>query len=410
MNIRRFATVSLLLFAGTAPAADWTRFRGPNGFGAVDEKGIPTTLDAKGLVWKVEVPGRGYSSPVISKGLIFLQTATTDGGQRSLLALDEKTGAVKWKHDLDGKTAKTHARNSLASSTPAADGERVYAVFWDGSKISIGAWDYAGKPLWSKDLGKYESDHGPGLSPMVVGNLVILYVDQDGQAEVMAFEGKNGEVQWQKSRTPFRASYATPFLKESTAKTELIVSSTAGVTSYDPKTGVALWNWNWVFTGKKAMRNVAGSIHHQGMIFAITGDGGGDRHMIAIKADGSSEKPVWEKKKGTPYVPMVLAKGDYLFWITDKENLAVCVEAKTGREIWSERLGGSGQVYASPVLIGDKIYSINEKGMVFVFKAANKFDLIAKSELGEDVVASPSVANGRLYIRGEKHLYCYGTK
>lgn len=410
MNICRTAVTCLLMSASALPGADWTRFRGPNGFGVVDEKGIPTVLDAKSLAWKVEVPGRGYSSPVISKGLIFLQSSSSDGSQRSLIALDEKTGKQKWKHDLTGKSAKTHARNSMASCTPAADGERVYCVVWDGGKISFGAWDYSGKLLWAKDLGKFESQHGPGLSPIIVGNLVILNVDQDGQADLMAFDGKSGDIQWQKSRTPFRASYATPFLLDTKGKTELIVSSTAGVTSYDPTNGAPLWNWNWAFTSKMPLRNVAGSIYHQGMIFAVTGDGGGDRHMIAIKADGSSEKPVWEKKKGTPYVPMVLANGDYLFWITDKENVAVCVEAKTGREVWSERLGGSGQVYASPVMIGDKIYSVNEKGMVFVFKAGPKFDLISKSDLGEDVVASPSVANGKLYIRGEKHLFCYGAK
>ncbi|WP_029629990.1 PQQ-binding-like beta-propeller repeat protein [Zavarzinella formosa] len=410
MTTRRIALFTLLISAVSVSAADWTRFRGPNGFGIADETGIPTALDAKSLAWKVEIPGRGISSPVISKGLIFLQTASDDGGQRSLIALDEKTGAVKWKQDITGHTAKTHAKNSLASSTPAADGERVYAVFWDGGKISLGAWDYTGKPLWSKDLGKYESQHGPGLSPMVYGNLVILNIDQDGQAELVAYDVKTGDVKWQKSRTPFRASYATPFLTETKSKTELIVSSTAGITSYDPKNGNANWNWKWVFTSKMPLRNVGGSLLHNGMIFAVTGDGGGDRHMVAVKADGTSQKPVWEKKKGTPYVPMMLAKGDWLFWITDKENVAVCVEAKTGREVWSERLGGSGQVYASPLMVGDTIYSVNENGMVFVFKAAGKFDLISKNDLGEEVLASPAVANGHLFIRGDKHLFCYGTK
>lgn len=410
MNIRRYAVMAFLLSSLTVLASDWTRFRGPNGFGVSEDTDVPTTLDAKTLAWKVAVPGKGISSPVISKGLIFLQTATGDGNQRLLLALDEKTGAEKWRQESRGTTAKIHAKNSLASSTPAVDGEQVYAVFWDGDKISLGAWSYAGKPVWSKDLGKFASQHGPGLSPIVVGNLVILNIDQDGQAELVAYDSKTGDVKWQKSRTPFRASYSTPFLVESGNKKELIVASTAGVTSYEPTNGTANWNWGWVFTSKMPLRNVGGPIMHNGLIFAVSGDGGGDRHMVAVKADGSSKQPVWEKKKGTPYVPMMLAKDDYLFWVTDKENVAVCVEAKTGREVWSERLGGGAQVFASPVLVKDNIYSVNEKGTVFVYKAGGKFELVSKNDIGEEVYASLSVANGRLYVRGEKHLFAYGKK
>lgn len=410
MNTRRLALFTLLLSAVSLPAADWARFRGPNGFGVADEEGVPTTLDEKSLAWKIAVPGRGYSSPVISKGLIFLETATDGGARRLLLAYDEKTGAEKWRQELAGAFAKTHEKSSLASCTPAADGERVYAVFWTGKEISLGAWDYAGKPLWSKDLGAYASQHGAGLSPMVADDKVILNIDQDGKAEVVAYDAKTGDVVWQKSRTPHRASYATPFVMDGKMKPELIVSSTAGITSYNPKDGAVNWDWTWTFTAKMPLRNVAGPLLHNGMLFAVTGDGAGDRHMVAINADGSSKKPVWEKKKGTPYVPMPLAKGDYVFWVADKEGLGVCVEAKTGREVWNERLGGGAQFFASPVMVKDTIYAVNEKGSVFAFKAAKKYDLVARSELGEDAIASPAVANGHIYFRGEKSLFCFGKK
>ena len=162
------------------------------------------------------------------------------------------------------------------------------------------------------------------------------------------------------------------------------------------------------------LRHVAGPILHDGLIFAVSGDGGGDRHMVAIKADNSGDVTdsalVWEKKRGTSYVPMVLARGEHLFWVTDKENLAVCVDAKTGKEVWSERLGGRAAVTASPVMIDGKIYSVSEDGTVYVFAAAKEFDLLAKNELKEEVYASPAIADGRLYIRGTSHLFCIGAK
>lgn len=424
MQTLRLSCFVLFLTATASDAADWPRFRGPNGMGIADDTNVPVSVTASTTLWKTPIPGKGNSSPIISKGKAFMQTSVGEG-QRMLVCVDVATGKIDWSKEVKGGSAKTHAKNSLASSTPAADGERVYTVFWDGKTISLSAWDYAGKQLWHKELGGYVSQHGPGLSPAVVGGNVILNIDQDGIAEVKAFNGKSGELVWQKSRQAYRACYTTPYVYERNGKQEVVVASTAGVTAYDPKDGAVTWNWTWVWKadpkgpkGKAGpggpLRHVGGPIVHNGMIFAISGDGGGDRHMVALKADGTgdvTEKALlWEKKKGTPYVPMALAKGDYIFWITDKENLAVCVEAKTGKEVWAERLGGSAQVTASPVMINGKIYSINENGTLFVFAADKKFDLIAKSELNEEVFASPAVADGKLFIRTASHLYCIGKK
>jgi outer membrane protein assembly factor BamB len=429
MHTRHLAVLMLGTLAPVISAAEWTRFRGPDGLGTAADKDVPVTFGPKeNVLWKTEIPGKGNSSPIVSKGKVFLETAAKDASSRSLVCVDAKTGKIDWKKDLKGAFAKTHDLNSLASSTPAADGERVYAVFWDGKHISLTAWDYAGKQLWNRDLGGYVSQHGPGLSPMVVGDRVILNVDQDDLAEVMAFDAKTGNPIWKKSRAAFRASYPTPFLLEKDGKQEVIVSSTAGVTAYDPKDGAVIWNWTWIWkpdpkAGKKGnakggpggpLRNVGGPIYHDGMIYAISGDGGGDRCMVAIKAGPSGDITenglVWEKKKETPYVPMALAHGDYVFWVTDKENKAVCVEAKTGNVVWSERLGGTSQVTASPVLIDGKIYSVTMAGRVYVFDAAPKFNLLAENDLKEEVEASPAVADGKLFIRGATHLICIGKK
>src|SRR5262245_14791532 len=174
MQPRRIALLSFLLAVPTLIAADWDRFRGPAGLGTAGDKTIPVSFGPKDALWKTPIPGRGNSSPIVSKGKIFLQTASDDGSKRSLICVDATTGSVEWSKDVKGSMGKIHNKNSMASSTPAADGERVYTVFWDGRRISLSAWDFTGKQLWNRDLGSYASQHGAGLSPMVVGDKVIL--------------------------------------------------------------------------------------------------------------------------------------------------------------------------------------------------------------------------------------------
>jgi outer membrane protein assembly factor BamB len=440
MHTRWIALFAFSLIASTLAAGDWDRFRGPDGLGAAGDKNVPVSFGPnENILWKTPITGVGHSSPIVSKGKVFLQTATADKRKRALVCIDANNGKIEWSKEipasnkvdwskpLEKTSAHTHPLNTHASSTPAADGERVYTIFWDGIGISLIAWDYSGNQLWTRELGKFVSQHGPGLSPMVVGDRVILNVDQDGLAEVMAFNARTGEPIWKKSRTAYRACYTTPFILDRNGKQEVIVASTAGITSYDPKDGAVIWNWTWVWKpdakappkSKKGgsggpLRQVGGPIYHDGMIFAISGDGGGDRHMVAIKApttgDVTDSALVWEKKRETPYVPMVLAKDGYIFWVTDKENKAICVEAKTGKEVWNERLSGSDQVTASPVLIDDKIYSVNMSGRVHVFAAKPKFELIAENDLKQGVSASPAVADGKLYVRGTTHLFCIGKK
>ena len=408
----------LALGLSSTMAADWPRFRGPNGTGIADAKNFPEKWTDKNILWKIELPGKGHSSPIVSKGKIFLESSSDDAKERYLICIDARTGAIDWSKPVPGGPAKTHQKNSPASCTPAADGERIYAIFWDGHDLLLTAHDYDGNPKWKQELGPFRSDHGPGMSPIVVGDKIIVNIDQGdgkspGKADLMAFDAKTGKPVWSKKRVPERACYSTPFLLEKTdAGPELIVASTGGVTAYDPKNGDVVWHYAWKFD-KGRLRTVASPIFHQGMIFAVSGDGGGDRNMVALKAEGkgdvSATNLVWQKKKGTPYVPTPLAKNGLVFWVNDKENVAVCVEAATGNELWNERLGG-GNVSASPVMIGDKIIIINEQGAVFIFKAARVFEELARNSLGEQVYASPAIADDRLYIRGFKHLFCIGAK
>ncbi len=413
-NAIGFFAFGVIFSAAVAAAADWPRFRGPNGTGVADEKNVPVKWTEKNILFKTELPGKGHSSPIVSKGKIFLQSSSDDLKERYLICLDAKSGAILWSKSVPGGKVKTHVKNSPASCTPAADGERIYAVFWDGSDMSLSAFDYAGEMKWQQPLGPFVSQHGAGASPVVAGNNVVVNVDQDGKAELRAFDAKTGKPAWSKKRDFERACYSSPFLLEKTdAGPDLLVASTGGVTAYDPNDGKVIWNYVWKFD-KARLRTVGSPIYHAGMIFAISGDGGGDRHMIAIKAGGagdvSATNLVWQKKKYTPYVPTPVAKDGLIFWVTDKESVAYCVDAKTGNVVWNERLGGGAEITASLVMVDGKIYIINETGSVFVIAATKEFELLAKNDLHEPVFATPAIADGRMYVRGAKHLFCIGEK
>jgi outer membrane protein assembly factor BamB len=408
------AIVSLAVLAVVARAAgdrgfagNWPRFRGPNGTGIATDKDIPVKWAKENLLWKTPLPGAGNSSPVVWGKHLFLQSATAK--ERLLLCVSVTDGKILWKKSVKGGRATKHPKNSFASSTPATDGKQVYALFWDGSHVTLYAYTVNGKYVWKRDLGEFDSQHGPGASPVLVKEKVVLNNDQDGAAELIALKAKDGKLAWRSKRPPFRACYSTPLLRQGdNGKPELIVASTAGITGYNPDNGKENWNWAWHFTGI-ALRTVGSPVYGHGIVFVGSGDGSGERHMVAVKAGGKGEVTktnlVWQKKREFPYVPSMLLSGDYLFYVND-HGKAGCVVAKTGKPVWSERL--PGQVSASPVLVNGKIYVVSEKGDVFVFAAAAKYKRLAKNELGEGVLASPAVADNRLFIRGQKHLFCIG--
>jgi len=406
----------LLLLASVTPAAspdgNWPRFRGPNGTGVSHDKNIPLQWTEKDIVWKTPIPGSGNSSPIVWGDKLFLESSSDDGGKRMMLCLSTTDGKVLWSQEAPGgKFPTINTKNTHASSTPCTEGERVYGLFWDGKNVAIHAFDLGGKPQWRRDLGAYNSQHGAGASPIVHEGKVFLNHDQDGKASMVALDAKTGEVAWEKKREAFRACYSTPFVLEKTDEgSELVVGSTAGLTGYNPQTGAENWSWKWEFTGM-ALRTVGAPLISQGLAVACSGDGKGDRNMVAVKVGGSGKLPpeslVWQKTKDTPYVPCVLAQGDYLYGVNDK-GMGLCFETKTGKVMWSERL--CGDVTSSPLLINGYVYVIDEGGEVAVYPAAPTFKEPLKSKVGEGVMATPAVSNGKLFIRGKSTLYCIAKK
>jgi outer membrane protein assembly factor BamB len=327
------------------------------------------------------------------------------------LCLDAATGKTLWSKDVPGAVAKTHAKNSLASGTPACDGETILCVWWDGSGVSLHAYDTAGKEKWQTSLGGYVSQHGPGMSPVIHEGLAYVNVDDDRRAELVAIDVKTGDKKWVKERRPERACYSSPFLlKRGDRPAELILGTTHALTSYEPATGKINWEYVPVWPkGKSPLRVIAHPVYAGGLVVMSCGDGGGSRYMVAVDPEKKMPAKVWELERETPYVPNILVKNDLLFWVTDKPGLACCAEAKTGKVLWNERAFPK-EVTSSPVMVGDDILAIGETGEVRVFKAAKEYEEVATADLKEGVFASPAVADGRVYVRGVKHLYCFGKE
>jgi len=407
--MQRFGLLFLTITSVTLAAADWPRFRGPNGAGVTDAS-LPIRFKDEDILWNTPIPGVGHSSPVIGSGRLFVQSASEDGRERWLLCLDATTGKVLWKATAAGQSAYTHKRNTLASSTPAVDSERVYAIFWDGKKVSLSAFDFHGSRLWQQDLGEFHSQHGPGFSPVVVGDKVIVNNDQDGSAVLLAFHARTGELAWKARRTAHRACYSTPFEFDSNEGKQLIVVSTAAITGYDPKNGKELWHCTWP-PARMPLRTVSSPVLVDGLIVATAGDGAGDRLAIAVKpgdrGDVTETNLTWEDRKAFPYVPSVLGLGKHIYSVNDL-GIVACHVAATGALVHQERL--SGPVTASPLLAGGNLYAITEEGEVFVYSATPELKRLAVNRLGEPVIASPAVADDHLFIRGAEHLFCIGKR
>jgi outer membrane protein assembly factor BamB len=408
-----FALAALLTFTAAATAGNWARFRGPNGSGTADAEQLPVALGENvNQLWRVELPGGGNSSPIVASNHVYLQCASADGSWRALECLDLQSGRVLWERRLPGQNAKTHAKNTLASSSAAADERMVVMPFWNGTNLAVSAFDHDGNPLWSCDLGEYASQHGAGHSPVIVDGRVILAIDQDGKSDVVALSAEKGELLWRTPRPPFRASYSTPILLDRNgAPPEVLVASTAGLAAYDLASGSETWKWSWT-SNDKQLRTVATPIISQGMAFVTGGNGPGDRHAVAVRLDGqgdvSKTNTVWETRKLLPYVPGMLARGDYLYFVND-DGIAGCYEARSGKSVWTQRLEG-GKVFSSPVLVDGRIYCVTEDGVIFVIAAETQFSLLGSGRIEDSVIASPAVASGRLLIRGKKYLYSFGDR
>lgn len=399
-----------LLTAFTLRAGgEWTRFRGPNGTGISTASTVPAKWTGEDYNWKVELPGRGHSSPVLWGNRIFVTAAKKETGARIVLCLEVSAGNILWKREYESETYRMNRDNSYASSTPAVDKDHVYVYWTAPEEVTVLALDHKGKEVWRRNLGPFKSRHGSGTSPMIFEDTLVLTNDQLNDSFLIALKAKNGETRWRLERKSGKTAYSVPTVyTKNKGCPELIFTSTMhGVTSVDPKTGKINWELEKAFPERVVSSPVAGS----GLLFGTCGVGGRGKRFVAVrpgsKEEGTEPKVVYELKRRIPYVPTPLAKDGLLFLLSDT-GFATCLRASSGEKLWQERLGA--RFYGSFVWVEGRLYAVSRKGVVFVLKASEKFELLARNQLGETAFTTPAVAGGVMYIRTLSHLLSIGGK
>ncbi|MEZ6128372.1 MAG: PQQ-binding-like beta-propeller repeat protein [Planctomycetaceae bacterium] len=402
-------------------AAEWSRFRGPDGAGAGTGDSIPVEFTEADYNFKVKLPGgTGCSSPIVWQDRVFILSANADDATRYVVCLDAIKGTTLWQKEYPSEAHHLHTRSSYASCTPAVDEERVYVAWSTPKQITFKAFNHDGTEAWSLDLGTWQSQHGFGASPIVYKDLVILHNSQQadqlkegqkpGDSFMMAFDRRTGEEKWRTPLVSKNVCYSVPFVRQSeSGADELICTSTGnGMFSLDPLTGKE----NWAVNDKLfSMRTVASPIEAGGLIFGSNGSGAYSGNYIVAVQPGPEAKVVYKLANSSqfkaPYVPGLIAHGDLVFCLYDR-GFASCINAKTGDVLWIERTGGDFS--GSPVLVDDRVYAVDEKGVVWVFAVGPEYKLLGKSDLGEESRSTPAVANGRLYLRTNSYLISVGGK
>jgi outer membrane protein assembly factor BamB len=396
-----------------AGAADWPRFRGPNGQGLSDEKDIPTKWgEAENVAWKVPVPAEGWSSPAVAGGKVYL-TGTTDGGQAChVLAFDAATGKLLWDKEVFRQVPTRKERmNSFATPTPVADGDGVYAVFGQGGIAAVSA---AGEVRWTYTKVSHYSQHGLGASPVVTKNLLVMPFDGSSpgpdkkigwqtpweEAYILALDTKTGAEVWRAKRGKSRIAHATPVVFTLGGKAVLISNAGDVLQAFDPSTGDRLWSVPSEGEGLVPSVVIAGKT-----LYATPGWPKQTLRAWTWDGDDPATAPrlVWQQPRDVPMLPTPVFVNGHLFYVTEK-GIALCLDPATGKPAWSERVPGSYS--ASPVSAGGKVYAVSEQGEATVFEAKPEFAVVARNKLAGKFQATPAVSGGRIYLRSETHLYC----
>lgn len=398
-------------------AADWPEFRGPTRDGHSDAVGLPVRWSrVQNVIWRTDLKGRAWSSPVVSGNRIYLTNAVAEKNEadphdaRSLrvMALDAAKGRVLWDQEIfsihDPQSFGTHHKNSFASPTPIVEGGRIYAHF---GHLGTACLDSNGRVIWKSRELAYKPVHGNGGCPVIVDDLLIFNCDGEENPFVAALDKNSGQIRWQVPRETDaikKFSFCTPLLIEANGREQLITPGSNAVCALNPDDGSELWRVRY-----DGYSVVPRPIFGHGLIFMSTGF---DRPVaLAIKPDGSGDVTdthvVWRLEKHAPRTPSMLLSGDLLFMVADS-GIVTCADAASGRVIWEERV--AGPCSASPLLAEGRIYIQDEKGVTHVIRAAPKFERLATNDLQKETLASHAVAGNRLLIRTKGALYCIGNR
>ena len=426
-------TLSVSVVVKNGKDTNWPQWRGPASMGISAETDLPTEWSAsKNVKWKTPITGRGLSSPIVWGKKIFLTTSIEGavvpgaqapkhmdgdkefkhpdsvGADRShtlkVLCIDRDTGKILWERTAYEGTVydDRHRKNTYASATPATDGKHVFAFF--GSE-GLYAYDFDGKLIWKASPGKLSlAGMGPGTSPTLHESLVIVQCDEEAGANsfIAAYDKKSGKEVWRMPRK-VQASWTTPIVVRNATRIELITSGNESIISYDPMTGKELWRTKGVDSNA-----IATPVATNDTVYVAAGYPAKIAMAIRLGSSGvlKDSDVIWKYTKGTAYVPSPILYGDYLYLMTDR-GIITCLNAKTGGVVYEGgRVPIPATFTASPVAFDNKLLLTSEDGDTFIVKAGPKHEVLGTNSLDEPVYASPAIADGKIFLRGEKHLYC----
>jgi len=421
--------------------SNWPQFRGVSASGVADGQEPPINFDVQdgtNVLWKTPIPGLGHSCPIVWGDRVFLTTAV--GGDTSILTgnygnpasvkdesnhafqvicLDRATGKTLWTRTaFEGlPKIKRHLKGSHANCTPATDGKRLVACF---RSEGMYCYDFEGNLLWKRDLGTLDSsfaleqqyEWGFAASPVIHEDRVILQGDLSRDSFIAAYSLADGSLLWSTPRDEI-PSWSSPTIWRNSQRVEIVTNASQFASGYDPATGKELWRLE-----KKSEATVPTPVVTRDLafvtsgnrpiqpIFAIKAGAAGD---VSLKEGESANAHVaWGKLRGGPYMPTPIVYGDYLYTIGNA-GMVTCYEARTGNEIYKERLGGTSYT-ASPVAADGRLYFVSEQGVVRVVKAGADFELLAVNKIGEVCMATPAISGGALFVRTKDALIAFGRK
>lgn len=425
--VRWLSVLGIAAALSAAESADWSRFRGPNGSAVSDARGVPTEWsDSKNLAWKTELPGPGSSSPIIVGDRVFVTCYSGYGTgrgapgdikklERHLICVSLKDGKILWDKSIAAKQpeesySRMLGEHGYATSTPVSDGERVF-VFFGASGVL--AFDLAGQQLWQANVSdgstKSKMGWGSASSPILYRDTVIVNAAAEAKS-LIALETKTGKQALRSDASSIHGSWSTPILVEAPqGKTELVLNAPFEMWGFDPNNGDFLW-----FAEGVQDDNVCGSVvANDGIVYAIGGRSGS---AVAVKTGGrddvSKSHTVW-KKSLRSYIPSPVVTGDFILSVNNDNAILSGLDRKTGEQLFQQRLGGGGGVYASPIVIGGKVYVVTRRGGTIVADiAGSRVNIISENTLKDetDFNASPAVTDGKLLLRSNRALYCIAGK
>jgi outer membrane protein assembly factor BamB len=407
------ATFAIVLAAGRVAGAeeDWTAFRGPDGSGHSNATELPREWsETKNLTWKAEIHGRGWSSPVVLGNQVWLTTATPDGTKLSVLALDREDGSVifdKVIFDVP-EPEDTRQYNSYASPSPVVEDGRAYLHF--GSYGTAGLDTKTGAVLWTRQDLPCNHWRGPGSSPILHGDLLIIQFDGYDHQYAVALNKKTGDTVWKADRThdfgtddgDQMKGFATPIVIEADGRAQLISPAAKAVVSLDPLTGRELWRVRY-----EQHSPAARPLFAHGLVYVTTGYGKAE--LLAIRPDGDGDVTdthvVWRALEGIGRKPSPVLVDDLVYSVSDSAGIVTCLDARTGAQVWQHRVEGSAHS-ASPLFADGALYFFAESGAALAVKPGREYQELGRAQIADDgVMATPAIAGHSIFLRAESHLY-----